>query len=124
IEDARAEPGYARGILYDAIRSATDTAHLDALKPLAEAIDSADGDHAVADAIARAKASLHPELAKRYADMIRMLSVRDGLTTATGDEVPLPTGAARTKWLDELRAAHADDLLIGVLMKLATDFET
>jgi hypothetical protein len=124
VDDARAEPGYARGILYDAIRSAPSREQLAALVPLAQAIDTTDGDHAVQDAIARATSSLHPELAKRYGEMIRALSVEARLTQATGNEQPVPTGAARAQFLSALRAAHADDLLIGVLMKLANDRST
>ncbi|MGE5183152.1 MAG: CHAT domain-containing protein [Acidobacteriota bacterium] len=124
LDDARAEPGYARGILYDAIRSAPTRERLDARRPLAKVIDEADGDHAVQDAIDRAAASLHPELARQYGEMIRALSVEARLTQATGDEKPVPTGPARKQLLAQLRAAHADDLLIGVLMKLADDRST
>ena len=124
LDDARAEPGYARGILYDAIRSAPTRERLDALRPLAKAIDESDGDHAVQDAIDRAAASLHPELAKAYGEMIRALSVEAHLTQPVGDEKPVPAGTARKALLAQLRAAHADDLLIGVLMKLAADRST
>jgi cellulose synthase operon protein C len=123
-DDARAEPGYARGILYDAIRSAPSRERLAALEPLADAIDAADHDTALHDAIARASAALHPELAKRYGELIAALSVQSRLTQPTGHEVPLPTGAARTQLFDSLRAAHADDLLVGLLVKLSTDRAT
>ncbi|HEY1547058.1 MAG TPA: CHAT domain-containing protein [Kofleriaceae bacterium] len=124
VDDARAEPGYARGILYDAIRSAPSRERLAALEPLADAIDAADHDTALHDAIARASATLHPELAKRYGELIAALSVASRLTQPTGHEVPLPIGAARTQLFDSLRAAHADDLLIGLLVKLSTDRAT
>ncbi|HUJ58557.1 MAG TPA: CHAT domain-containing protein [Kofleriaceae bacterium] len=124
IDDARAEPGYARGILYDAIRSAPSRERLAKLRPLADAIDAADGDTALADALDRAAAGLHPELATRYGELVRALSVEARLTAPTGDERPLPTGAARPALLGELRAAHADDLLLGVLMKLGDNRRT
>jgi hypothetical protein len=124
LDDARAEPGYARGILYDAIRSATTPARLDALRPLADAVDGADGDTAVAAAIARARAQLHPALSARYAAMIRGLAIEGQLVAATPADPPLPAGAARAQLVADLRAAHADDLLLGVLMKLAGDRDT
>ena len=124
VEDARAEPGYARGILYDAIRAAPTPARLDALRPLADAVDAADGDTAVAGAIARARAQLHPELAARYGAMIRALAVESQLIQPAPTDAPVPSGAARSKLLADLRAAHADDQLLGVLMKLASDRDT
>ncbi len=124
VDDARAEPGYARGILYDAIRSAPSRERLAALEPLADAIDASDHDTALHDAIARASAALHPELAKRYGELIAALSVQSRLTQPTGHEVPLPTGAARTQLFESLRTAHTDDLLIGLLVKLSTDRAT
>jgi hypothetical protein len=121
VDDARAMPGFARGILYDAIRSATTPQALDALVPLAEAIDGADHDTAVADALARARTPLHPELSKQYGEMIRSLAVEMQITPKQGDELPVPAGTARRRFLAALRAAHADDLLIGVLMKTSKD---
>jgi cellulose synthase operon protein C len=120
-DDARAMPGFARGILYDAIRAAATPAQLAALAPLAEAIDTADRDTAITDALARARAALHPELSSRYAALVRALAVEGQIAPAAGDEAPVPAGAARTQLLAALRAAHADDLLIGALMKLAGD---
>ncbi|HEX4449967.1 MAG TPA: CHAT domain-containing protein [Kofleriaceae bacterium] len=124
VDDARAEPGYARGILYDAIRSAPSHERLAALEPLANAIDASDHDTALHDAIARASAALHPELAKRYGELIATLSVESRLTQPTGHEIPLPIGTARMQLFESLRAAHADDLLIGLLVKLSTDRAT
>jgi hypothetical protein len=121
VEDARGEPGFARGVLYDAIRAATTPAQLAALQPLADAIDAADQDTAMKEAIARAKASLHPELSRQYAEMVRSLAFEMQVIPRAGDERPVPAGAARAKWIAALRTAHADDLLIGVLMKTGDD---
>jgi hypothetical protein len=123
-EDARAQPGFARGVMYDAIRAATTPAQLAALQPLAGAIDGADQDTAMQDAIARAKASLHPELSRQYAEMIRALAVEMQIVPRTGAERPVPAGAERSRLVAALRAAHADDLLIGVLMKTGDDRRT
>ncbi|HEU4735040.1 MAG TPA: zf-HC2 domain-containing protein, partial [Kofleriaceae bacterium] len=120
-EDARAEPGFARGVLYDAIRSAHTPERLDALAPLVAAVDEAEHDQAMARALARAKATLHPELSRQYAEIIRSLAVQQGIVAPAGDERPVPTAAARARLLAALRAAHADDLLIGVLLKTNPD---
>jgi hypothetical protein len=120
-DDARAQPGFARGVLYDAIRSAATPAQLAALQPLADAIDGTDQDTAMADAIARARANLHPELSRQYAEMIRSLAAEMQIIPRTGDERPVPAGAERAKLIAALRAARADDLLIGVLMKTNDD---
>jgi len=121
VDDARAMPGFARGILYDAIRSATTPPQLAALAPLGEAIDAADHDTAIADALVRARAALHPALSKQYGEMIRSLAVEMQVTPAHGNELPVPAGAVRQRFIAALRAAHADDLLIGVLMKTSPD---
>jgi hypothetical protein len=120
-DDARGQPGFARGVLYDAIRAAATPAQLAALQPLADAIDSADQDTAMTDAIARARANLHPELSRQYAEMIRALAAEMQIIPRTGDERPVPAGAERAKLVAALRAARADDLLIGVLMKTNDD---
>ncbi|HET9620319.1 MAG TPA: CHAT domain-containing protein, partial [Kofleriaceae bacterium] len=52
------------------------------------------------------------------------LAVEAQIVPAAGDEPPVPTGAARARFLAALRAAHADDLLIGVLMKTGADRQT
>jgi hypothetical protein len=120
-DDARAMPGFARGILYDAIRSATTPDQLAALRPLGDAIDGADHDTAMADALARARGALHPALSRQYGEMIRSLAVELQIAPPIGDEAPVPSGAARAQLLVALRAAHADDLMIGVLMKTSKD---
>lgn len=121
LDDARAMPGFARGILYDAIRSAPSPERLAALRPIADAIDAADHGTALADAITRAAEHLRPELARGYGTMIQALAVEAGMVPAAAASPPVPTGEARTRWLAALRAAHADDLLIGALMKLSAD---
>jgi hypothetical protein len=121
VDDAAAQPGFARGVLYDAIRSATTPAQLAALQPLGDAIDGADHDTAMKDALARAAANLHPQLSKQYAEMIRSLAVEMQIIPKAGDEQPVPAGEPRARFLAALRAAHADDLLIGVLMKTNDD---
>jgi CHAT domain-containing protein/putative zinc finger protein len=121
VDDARAMPGFARGILYDAIRSARAPAALAALAPLGNAIDAADHDTAMAEALARAARALHPALSAQYAEMIRALAVELQIAPAAGDEAPVPAGAARAHLLAALRADHADDLLLGVLMKTSED---
>lgn len=85
VDDVRAMPGFARGILYDAIRSATTPAQLTALQPLVEAIDTADRDPAMAGALARAGAALHPALSRQYGEMIRSLAVEMKIAPAVGD---------------------------------------
>jgi hypothetical protein len=119
--DAGSMPGFARGILYDAIRSASTLDQLAALAPLGYAIDVADHDTAMADALGRARTALHPALSRQYGEMIRSLAVEMQITPRVGDEAPVPAGAARAQLLAALRAAHADDLLIGVLMKISGD---
>lgn len=119
IEDVRAMPGFARGSLYDAIRSSVTPAQLAALQPLCEAVDAADRDTAMADALARAQAALHPALSKQYREMLRALAVERQAGAAAGT-----AGAARTQFLATLRAAHADDLQIGALLKLSADRRT
>ncbi|MEO8552237.1 MAG: hypothetical protein ABI678_19810, partial [Kofleriaceae bacterium] len=121
VADASAQPGYARGILYDRIRSATSPAELASLQPLVDAIDGADHDTAMHDAVARARANLHPELAKKYGEMLRALAVEGGYATPKPGDPVVPAGVERARFLAGLRAAHADDLLIGVLMKLSDD---
>jgi cellulose synthase operon protein C len=121
VDDARAMPGFARGILYDAIRAATTPAQLAALQPLGEAIDTADRGTAMADALARSRGVLHPALSARYGEMVRALAVELHIVPTAGNEPPAPSGAARTQLLAALRTAHADDLLIGVLLKLSPD---
>jgi cellulose synthase operon protein C len=121
LADAGAMPGFARAILYDAIRSASTPAELAALQPLAEAIDTADRDTAMQDALTRARGALRPALSRRYREMIRSLAVEQQIAPKAGDEAPVPTGATRRQLLAELRAAGAADLLIGVLWKLSDD---
>jgi cellulose synthase operon protein C len=136
VQDAQALPGMSRLFVYDALRAATsaqlprlaklvaaveggaggeggaDAAGADgALDPLAgsTAAEDADGlgvEGAVAGFARRAAAvtAAHPELAATYAEI---LAGRP------------PTGPARPKYLAALRAARADELLIGALIRLS-----
>jgi hypothetical protein len=108
-DDARAMPGFARALLYDAIRSAEAPGQLAALQPLVEAIDAAHRDTAMHSALARAGAAPRPALSRRYAEIVRGF--------AAGDAVQV-TDAAR-QLVADLRAARADDLRIGALIKLS-----
>ena len=98
IEDARRLPATARIELYDALRAAPDAQAVAKLLPLAEAIDSAGGDHSTVDAVKAAKPD--PRVSAAY------LSI---LTDPKPD---------RTKLLATLRAAHANDALAVALIKL------
>jgi tetratricopeptide (TPR) repeat protein len=98
IEDARRLPATARIELYDALRTAPDAQAVAKLLPLAEAIDSAGGDHSTVDAVKAAKPD--PKVSAAY------LSI---LTDPKPD---------RTKLLATLRAAHANDALAVALIKL------
>jgi hypothetical protein len=100
--DVQAVPGLSRLVLYDALRAAPTAERIAALKPLFEAL----GPDAEAT---RARSVARPALAATYAAII------------AGDP---PTGEARTRYLDALRAAGADELLIGALVRLAPDGRT
>jgi cellulose synthase operon protein C len=109
-DDARAMPGLARALLYDAIRSADTPAQLAALQPLAEAVDAADRDTAMQSALTRAGAALRPALSRRYGEVARAF--------AAGDAAQVPVAAGR-QLVADLRTARADDLRIGALIKLS-----
>lgn len=102
IDDVRDLPGMSRLVLYDALRAAPSPARIAALAALFEPLG--------ADARATlARANPRPALAGTYAAII------------AGNP---PTGAARDRYLATLRAAHADELLIGTLIKLSPDGHT
>jgi tetratricopeptide (TPR) repeat protein len=98
VDDARRLPGLSRVELYDALRCAPNAAAVAKLMPIAEAIDSASGDHGTVDAVKAAKPD--PRAAAAY------LSI---LTDPKPD---------RAKVLATLRAAHASDALAVALVKL------
>lgn len=102
LDDARALPGMARIALYDAIRAAPTRAALDKLRPLAEAIDAVDHTTTAVGALARQP---DPKLAKGYAAIL------------AGHPPP------REAYLASLRAAKANDLLIGALLKFGDGYE-
>ena len=108
IDDAKKLPGFSRLLFYDALRSAPTAERIAKLRPLAEAIDQATHSGDLVAAIERAKP--RGALADTYAEIITK--------QAAGDWDHLP---ARAPYLAALRAAHADDLLIGALIKLAPD---
>jgi hypothetical protein len=112
VEDARRLPGMTRVYLYDAVRSASP-AQLAALQPLIDAVDgqagvgvgaAGRGQLAALAARARAVASRAPALAATYGEVVA--------------GKPL-TAAQRQAFLARLRAARADDLLIGALIRLS-----
>ncbi|HEY4242860.1 MAG TPA: CHAT domain-containing protein [Kofleriaceae bacterium] len=111
--DATVELGVARIWLYDAIRAAPSAERLDKLRPLAAAIDADAGAHDATAAIDRAAAHLHPKLAEQYAAAVAAIVARD--------EAKVPSGPARAQFFAALRAAHADDLLVGAFVRLAPD---
>ncbi len=100
-DDARAAPGVARIELYDALRSAPNRERVEALRPIAAAIDAAD--HTATAIAAVDRGAPRAELAASY------LAILSG------------HAPARAPYLAALRAAHADDLLIGALLALGDD---
>ena len=106
VDDAKKLPGFSRLFFYDALRSAPTAERIAKLRPLAEAIDQSTHTGDLVAAIERAKP--RGKLADTYAEIVTK--------QAAGDWDHLP---ARTPYLAALRAAHADDLLIGTLLSLS-----
>lgn len=104
-EDARRFPAYARINFYDAVRLAPDRARLDALRPLAAALDAASGSMGATAALERAAATDLPARA-RFAEAYRAVIQRRA--------TPEDTAALLAK-LDQAGPAGAD-LLVGVLV--------
>lgn len=102
LDDARALPGMARIALYDAARAAPTREALAKLRPLADAIDAVDHTTSAVAALTRVP---NPQLAKGYAAIL------------AGEPPP------RAPYLAALRAAGANDLLIGALLKLGNSYE-
>ena len=103
---ARRLPGMTRLLFYDGVRSATSAAAVLALAPLARSLDAVYGGDALARyvaATARADFAVRAPLARRYA-----ASVAGSLPEPDAHRLPA-----------ELRAAHADDILIGALFRAA-----
>jgi hypothetical protein len=104
---ARRFPGMARLWLYDGVRAATTAAAVRALAPLAHALDEVQGGDALTayvERIARADFAVRAPLARRYAEVVAGNPLDDA-------------GAARLR--SALRAAHADDILLGAIFRLA-----
>lgn len=105
LDDARRLPGLARVYLYDALRSAT-TEQLVALAPLIEAVEGRAPNGPLGGLRQRMQvlAQRAPGLVATY----REISIKKSLPRA-----------ARATFLQQLRAARADDLLIGALIHLS-----
>lgn len=105
LDDARRLPGLARVYLYDALRSATSE-QLVALEPLIEAVEGRAPNGPLGGLRQRmqAVAQRAPALVATY----REISIKKTLPRA-----------ARATFLQQLRAARADDLLIGALIHLS-----
>jgi hypothetical protein len=95
--------GYARLYVYDAVRAAPDAARVGALLPVAKALDEHDGGDVLqryVQKIASRSFERRAPLAQTYAQLI-----------ANYDFLK---GQAQERYLDELRQAGEDDLLLGV----------
>jgi cellulose synthase operon protein C len=117
LEDARRLPGLSRLFVYDALRAASPAQHA-ALRPLVAAVEATSaataeggasraGEGGAVSAFARRTAALagaHPGLAATYAELLANRP---------------PTGQARQAYLSALRAAGAEELLIGALVRLS-----
>jgi hypothetical protein len=106
-ETARRFPGMTRLWLYDGVRAATTAAAVRALAPLAHTLDEIQGGDALTayvDRIARADFAVRAPLARRYAEIV------------AGNQLDAADAA---RFRSALRAAHADDILLGAIFKLA-----
>jgi cellulose synthase operon protein C len=100
--DAQRYPAETRINFYDAARVAPDRGRLEALRPLAVALDAGSGHSYAVDALAR----IDPAVAAKYAAAYRAVVARTALPAQT------------TRLIDELRAAGrgADDLRLGAII--------
>lgn len=106
-EAARRFPGVARLLVYDAVRGAASADAVRALAPIARTLDAVYGDGslvAYVERIAHADFAVRAPLARRYASLV------------AGERLDEP--AARS-FLAALRAAHAEDILLGALIRTA-----
>lgn len=106
-EEVAQHPGLYRLHFHDALRAAPSVERVKALWPLAEALDAQAGGSLMRDAVRRAEARdfrRRAPLAEAYAKLVR--------------KEPLPGGVPA--YLDQLRRAGEDDLLLGALL-LAKD---
>lgn len=112
LELARQIPGFARVLFYDAVRSAPTADRVRQLAPLAQAIDAADGDDALARYLARiaeADFAVRGPLAVRYGQILAGEQLDETATEA---------------YLAALRRAKQDDILIGALLICSADRRT
>ena len=111
-EVARRFPGTARLFFYDAVRGAASAELVKQLAPLARELDAVTGgDHLAryVERAARADFARRRPFAARYAKLV------------AGQRLDAATGRA---FVDELRAAGQDDLLLGALIRASTDGRT
>lgn len=104
---ARRFPGVARLLLYDAVRGAAAPDAVRALAPLARTLDAVYGGDTLAsyvERIAQANFTVRAPLARRYAALVAGGRLDD---------------AAARDLLAALRAAHADDILLGAIVRTA-----
>jgi len=104
LDQVAAFPGILRLYFYDAVRTAGSAARVRELAPLATALDAAFGGDHLAKYAARIVAepfTLRAPLAARYAALVR-------------GELDAPAAAALVR---DLRAAHANDILLGALLQ-------
>ncbi len=107
-EIARAHPGLARLMLYDALRTAPDAARVRALAPLASTLDGLAGGQVLTELVRRlerADFAARAPLTRTYAELV---------AGATGPREP----AAAAAYLARVRKARQPDLLLGTLLQL------
>jgi tetratricopeptide (TPR) repeat protein len=112
LADARRIPGLARLSFYDALRSARSQKDVLALLPLARALDDVAGGDELSrrvERIARSDFARRAPVAARYADLV------------AGRTLDATAAAA---FLDAIRRAGADDILLGALIKASPDGRT
>jgi hypothetical protein len=105
-------PDVCRAGLYEAVRLADTRAAVEALVPVAQAIDRAIGDSAASGLVSRV-ASLRPPLQTPTALKSSGPTAPAAYRALTRDATL--SAAQKERLLDRLRAAHEDDLLIGAL---------
>jgi len=103
---ATGRPGIFRLMFYDAVRTAPTAARVRALRPLAVELDAVAGTAVLTALVERVAAS----------DFARRAPLAARFRAVVVDEVVLD-GAAQARLLDELRRAHADDLVLGALYR-------
>ncbi|TMQ11819.1 MAG: hypothetical protein E6J91_22120 [Deltaproteobacteria bacterium] len=106
-EVARRFPGVARLLFYDAVRSATSAEAVRALTPFAHTLDAVYGGDTLTsyvDRIKYADFTVRAPLARRYAPLVAGEQLDD---------------AAARDLIAALRAAHADDILLGAIVRTA-----